>query len=92
MGKQDTAAGVAAPGPANREAGAAIFAANCQACHGAAGIGGTVGPSLQRESERMNYETTVSWIEDPEPPMPHLYPKPLTPKQVRDVAAYVNSL
>lgn len=40
----------------------------------------------------MNYATLVSWIEDPEPPMPKLYPSPLSARQVRDVAAYVLTL
>jgi len=40
----------------------------------------------------MDYAATVSWIEDPQPPMPHLYPKVLTAQEVRDVAAYVESL
>jgi mono/diheme cytochrome c family protein len=40
----------------------------------------------------MAYGTLVSWIKDPQPPMPHLYPQILGEAQVRDVAAYVESL
>ncbi len=77
----------------DREAGAEIFRTNCATCHGRTGVeGGIVGPSLRHESMRMDYDATVSWIEDPQPPMPRLYPKFLTDDQLRDVAAYVNSL
>jgi mono/diheme cytochrome c family protein len=76
----------------DRTAGGRIFAANCAACHGNNGEGGSVGPSLHRESQRMAYGALVSWIEDPQPPMPHLYPHVLSVAQVRDVAAYVESL
>ena len=76
----------------DRTAGSRIFAANCTPCHGAHGEGGVVGPSLIGESNRMGFGGLVSWIEDPQPPMAKLYPKFLTERQVRDVAAYVESL
>lgn len=76
----------------DKKAGARLFAANCASCHGAQGAGGGIGPSLRDESRRMNFETLASWIEDPEPPMPKLYPVPLSDEQVRDVAAYVQTL
>jgi ubiquinol-cytochrome c reductase cytochrome c subunit len=77
----------------DRAAGEKLFQANCAVCHGKGGAdGGTIGPSLQDESARMDYDTTVSWIEDPAPPMARLYPKPLDANDVRDVAAYVESL
>jgi hypothetical protein len=34
----------------------------------------------------------VTWIEQPDPPMPKLYPAPLSERDVDDVAAYVQSL
>jgi mono/diheme cytochrome c family protein len=76
----------------DRRAGASVYAANCASCHGEHGAGGGVGPSLRDESRRMNFETVASWIEDPEPPMPKLYPSPLNGTEVRDVAAYVQTL
>ncbi|MBV8490449.1 MAG: c-type cytochrome [Candidatus Eremiobacteraeota bacterium] len=77
----------------DKDAGALVFAANCSSCHGSNGLsGGFVGPSLRHESMRMDYGTLVSWIDDPQPPMPKLYPKYLTENEVRDVAAYVESL
>jgi mono/diheme cytochrome c family protein len=76
----------------DRAAGARIFAANCAVCHGSGGEGGAIAPALIGESNRMGFGGLVSWIEDPQPPMPKLYPKFLTEAQVRDAAAYVHSL
>ncbi|HEY1882027.1 MAG TPA: cytochrome c [Candidatus Cybelea sp.] len=90
--RQDVSAGTGATVGGDRIAGALVFAANCETCHGAEGAGGPVGPSLYGESKRMSYGGLVSWIEDPQPPMPRLYPKFLTPSEVRDAAAYVESL
>jgi alcohol dehydrogenase (cytochrome c) len=76
----------------DRSRGAEVFRANCAVCHTATGAAAGVGPSLVNEKQRKNYEQTVAWIEAPEPPMPKLYPAPLSEKDVRDVAAYVQSL
>jgi len=77
----------------DRDAGARLFAAHCSPCHGATGTEeGMPGPSLRYESARMNFQTTVSWIEDPEPPMPKLYPSALSERDVHDIAAYVQSI
>lgn len=77
----------------DKEAGALVYKTNCATCHGPTGVeGGTVGPSLRNENARMDYAAAVSWIQDPAPPMPHLYPKMLTMQEVRDVASYVESL
>ncbi len=72
--------------------GKQIFTQNCATCHGATGTEGGVGPSLRHEKSRKNFAQAVSWIENPQPPMPRLYPSPLTEKDVDDVAAYVESL
>ncbi len=71
--------------------GAAIFAANCSACHGAHGEGG-IGPSLQGESMRKDLVQVIAWIKDPTQPMPKLYPKPLSEADVRGVAEYVETI
>ena len=76
----------------NGSRGAEVFRANCAVCHTASGAAGGVGPSLEHEKQRKNYDQTVAWIESPDPPMPKLYPAPLTEKDVEDVAAYVQSL
>jgi mono/diheme cytochrome c family protein len=82
-----------APGTlGDRSRGAEVFRANCAVCHTTNGAAGGIGPSLEREKQRKNYEQTVAWIESPDPPMPKLYPSPLSEKDVEDVAAYVQSL
>lgn len=91
-GGTDAQAGSGATTGGDKKIGARLFSANCASCHGAQGAGGGVGPSLRDESRRMNSETLASWIQDPEPPMPRLYPRPLNDEQVRDVAAYVQTL
>ena len=93
VAKSGESAGTATTLGGDETVGAKIFATNCSTCHGATGReGGAVGPSLRNEKERMDFGGTVSWIEDPEPPMPKLYPQVLSRQQVRDVAAYVQSL
>jgi mono/diheme cytochrome c family protein len=72
--------------------GAIVFRENCAACHGAAGIEGGVGPSLHAEHVRKGLRRAVAWIENPDPPMPKLYPGTLDRKDVDDVAAYVETL
>lgn len=72
--------------------GKATYAANCAVCHGATGLEGGLGPSLRDEKSRMDLSQTISWIKDPKPPMPKLYPEFLTDDDVRDVAEYVHSL
>jgi mono/diheme cytochrome c family protein len=71
--------------------GQTVFAQNCAGCHGATGEGG-VGPSLKNEKSRKNYAAAVTWIKEPPPPMPKLYPGTLGEKDVDNVAAYVESL
>ncbi len=80
----------AAMGDAAR--GKQIFTTNCASCHGATGTEGGVGPSLKSEKSRKNYEQAIAWIKNPQPPMPKLFPSPLSEKDVDDVAAYVESL
>jgi cytochrome c553 len=72
--------------------GSAIFTQNCAGCHGQAGAGGGIGPSLKGEKARKNLAAAIAWIENPKAPMPKLYPSPLSEKDVADVAAYVESL
>jgi alcohol dehydrogenase (cytochrome c) len=81
---------VAAVGDADR--GRVVFAANCSVCHGVNGVEGGVGPSLRGEHNRKNYDATIAWIKHPQPPMPKLYPVPLSERDVDDVAAFVQKL
>jgi mono/diheme cytochrome c family protein len=71
--------------------GQTIYAANCASCHGARGEGG-VGPELHGENTRKDITGTIVWIKNPISPMPMLYPKPLSGKDVDDVAAFVEKL
>lgn len=72
--------------------GKTVFTANCASCHGATGTEGGVGPSLKNEKSRKNYQQTVAWIKNPQPPMPKLFPSPLSEQDVDNVAAYVQTL
>lgn len=81
---------VAAAGDPSK--GEAIFSANCASCHGAAGAGGGVGPSLKGEKSRKDTAAAIVWIKNPMAPMPKLYPSPLSEKDVADVASYVETL
>jgi mono/diheme cytochrome c family protein len=71
--------------------GQTIYSANCASCHGARGEGG-VGPELHGENTRKDITGTIVWIKNPISPMPTLYPKPLSEKDVDDVAAFVEKL
>lgn len=91
-GGNSVTVGAGATQGGDKKAGAVVFSNNCASCHGAQGAGSSVGPSLGDESRRMDFETVASWVKDPEPPMPKLYPGALNAQQVRDVAAYVQTL
>jgi len=82
----------ASPTFGNTSRGADVFRANCAVCHATNDAAGGIGPPLAGENHRKDYEQTVAWIEEPDPPMPKLYPAPLSVKDVEDVATYVQSL
>ncbi len=83
-------AGATLAGP-DLDHGKRVFTQNCAACHGPTGEGGA-GPALKGEKTRKDRAAAIAWIKDPTPPMPKLYPSPLSDKDVADVAAYVESL
>ncbi len=92
-GKSSSVAVGGAEPTGDRERGLQVYKMNCAVCHGATGVeGGTIGPSLRAERERLDFSATVAWIEDPQAPMPKLYPKFLSKQEVLDVAAYVQRL
>jgi mono/diheme cytochrome c family protein len=72
--------------------GKQLFTQNCASCHGADGTQGGVGPSLKNEKSRKDTAAAIAWIKNPQPPMPKLYPSPLSEKDVVDLAAYVETL
>jgi alcohol dehydrogenase (cytochrome c) len=76
----------AAPPDAGR--GKELFVKNCAACHGNQGEGAS-GPALKGLRTRLDFATTVNWIENPSVKMPRLYPSTLDAQAVVDVAAYV---
>lgn len=76
----------------NAAAGAQVFAANCESCHGAKGIGGGIGPKLAGSgltAGQVAFMVRKPQAIDKTSSMPALQ---LTDKQVADVSAYVASL
>jgi mono/diheme cytochrome c family protein len=68
--------------------GRQLFGDYCIKCHGSAPIG----PPLANVKAHMNLAATIAQIENPAPPMPKLFPAPLSEQDVKDVAAYVQTL
>jgi mono/diheme cytochrome c family protein len=58
--------------------------------HGEGGF--TSGPNIRNSPLIENKATLVAWIRNPKPPMPKLYPSPLSSSDVDAVAGYVESL
>lgn len=79
----------AEPTPAQ---GAALYAQHCAACHGSAEKAAVIGPSLHGERARKDRDAVIRIIEHPSPPMPKLYPQPLSKVDVAAIAAYVETL
>lgn len=61
---------------------------NCEKCH----VSAPVGPPLANEKSRKDLGAVITFVKDPAPPMPKLYPSPLSDRDVNDVAAYVETL
>jgi mono/diheme cytochrome c family protein len=74
------------------EHGRQVFNTNCSTCHGVDGRSGGVGPPLIDENQRQDLARTIVWIQNPDPPMPKLYPSPLDEREVEDIAAYVQTI
>ncbi len=89
MHKASPSPGVAG---ADLKRGKAVYLVQCAACHGIAGMGAEIGPSLTNERARRSYKAVRAFVTDPLPPMPKLYPSRMTQAEVRDVSAYVESL
>jgi mono/diheme cytochrome c family protein len=90
-GASSTAAPTATP-IGNSSRGAGLFRADCAVCHTANGAAAGVGPPLTNEKAHKNFEQTIESIKNPDPPMPKLYPSPLSERDVEDLAAYVQTL
>ena len=76
----------------NRGRGADLFAKNCQVCHNSSLDSARIGPSLANEGRKKTLAQIVRAIEEPDPPMPKLYPGTLSEQDVSDIAAYVKTL
>lgn len=72
--------------------GAELFAKNCLICHNSTADSQRIGPSLANEGRKRTLAQIVRAIEDPDPPMPKLYPGTLSEQDVTDIAAYVKTL
>lgn len=72
--------------------GKLLFEQQCAACHATQARTTTIGPSLAGERARRSFAQIYAIVLDPAPPMPKLYPSTLTKRQIRDIAAYVESL
>jgi cytochrome c553 len=70
--------------------GAAIYAANCAACHGADGSGGA-GPSLQGIGEAHTIDELIAVITDGRGAMP-AWREELSAAEIRAVATYVSQI
>jgi ubiquinol-cytochrome c reductase cytochrome c subunit len=75
----------------NTPRGAVVFAANCALCHGSTGQGG-IGPALKNEGSRKDRNGVATFVKNPPPPMPKLYPGLMSESDVAAVSDYVESL
>jgi len=73
----------------NNSAGAAVYAVQCAACHGAKGQGAS-GPALL--GGRLDSEQVAAVVRNPGGVMPRLFPGVLSQSDVTAVAKYVNAL
>ena len=80
------------PTDSSSSRGGRIFATQCAMCHGTAGAGGPVGPSLRHERAHATAQAVIAAIEHPTPPMPKLYPGTLSAQDVADLGAYIENL
>ena len=49
------------------------------------------GVAIQNEPARKDHGQLIAWIKDPLPPMPKLYPVPLTDDDIEATARYVET-
>lgn len=82
----------AAAASTDRGRGAALFAKNCRVCHNSSPDAMRIGPSLANEGRKRTLPQIVRAIEEPDPPMPKLYPGTLSDQDVSDIAVYVKTL
>ena len=69
-----------------------VYLQRCAACHGADARGTRLGPDLYALAKSWSKKRIYGAIEEPEAPMPKLYPSQLTRRELADVAAYVDDI
>src|SRR5207248_144188 len=79
------------PGGYDVARGRDLYEQNCSACHGPTGEGGT-GKSLKSLHSRLTVDATIERLQNPQAPMPKLFPSPLGERAMRDIVAYIRSL
>ncbi|NNM99405.1 MAG: cytochrome c [Candidatus Eremiobacteraeota bacterium] len=72
--------------------GRSVYVQRCAACHGADARGTRLGPALHALKPSWNEKRIFAAIEEPEAPMPKLYPAQLTRRDLADVAAYIDGI
>jgi alcohol dehydrogenase (cytochrome c) len=73
------------------EHGAEVFRQTCTGCHGSDGAN-IAGFNLKGLKNRMTTDQIMTWLQNPAPPMPKVFPLPLDEqdqKDLRDVTAYI---
>jgi mono/diheme cytochrome c family protein len=65
-----------------------VFSQNCSSCHGLSGQGGNGGPDLTSRPATQSTKRVAAQVTNGGGGMP-AFKGSLTPKQIRDVAAYV---
>jgi alcohol dehydrogenase (cytochrome c) len=73
---------------ANIASGRRLYGQVCSSCHGPDG-NLISGHELSTLKSRRDRAATASFVKDPKPPMPRLYPNLLTDQNVADVTAYL---
>lgn len=84
----ETTEATESPDGDDAQEGAAIFAANCQSCHGELGAGGGIGPSLQASSEAEDAENVEQIVRTGRGQMPS-FDDQLDDEEIQAVASYV---
>jgi len=82
-------------GPGDIRHGRALFAENCQQCHGAGGFGGAVGGGYERVAPPLSHATVFQVAEAVRAGpgvMPRFGKDVLSDQDVNDIASYVNYL
>jgi alcohol dehydrogenase (cytochrome c) len=74
--------------------GRQVFYGMCAGCHGSDGKNIVIdGKDLTTVKDRKSLDQIITWIKNPRPPMPKVFPEPLQPSEetdLRDVATFLH--